>query len=139
MRSLLVCSIMTIGLSWAQHSMAAEKAAAEVGPRCETLDKLRAELSPKGARFTTLNSGQFHFLAGVYVAIPPVSGMPPADAALLVQIKKKNLVVWMKGTPSCASTEQPMQIGDAMVKVLRGINPGSGETSDADDSLDLHL
>jgi hypothetical protein len=97
---------------------------------CETLGELRAAL--KGAKFTTLNAGQFHLVEGAYIAVPPPSGLPPADGAVLVQIKDKSLVVWMSG--NCASKENPMPISDRVVQALRTISPTSGEIAEPDDS-----
>src|ERR1700749_5332326 len=129
MRSFLVA---VISLAIGGPAFAAERAPSQ---ECVTLDKLKAAI--KGAKFTPLNVGQFHFIEGVYAGVPPLSGLPAADGAVLVQFKGKSMVVWMKGTPGCASNE-PLAIPEPFVAVIKSINPGRGETSDgySDDSKD---
>jgi len=99
---------------------------------CETVAELKTAL--KGAKFTALNAGQFHLLEGAYIAVPPPSGLPSADGAVLVQIKDKSLVIWMSG--NCASKENPMPVSDRVVAALRTISPANGEIAEPDDSKD---
>ena len=82
-------------------ALAAASAPAIPAPHCETIDAMKA--SVKGAKFTALSQGQFHFMAGVYVASPitPPGGMPPGDGALLIEIKDKAAVVWTRGKQAC--------------------------------------
>jgi hypothetical protein len=58
-------------------ALAAGSAPAIPAPHCETIDAMKA--SVKGAKFTALSQGQFHFMAGVYVASP----MTRQEACLL--------------------------------------------------------
>ena len=77
-------------------------------PHCETIDAMKASL--KDAKFTALSPGQFHFMAGVYVASPitPPGGLPPGDGALLIEMKNKAALVWTRGkqaaSPKSSST-----------------------------------
>ncbi len=108
---------------------------------CVNIDKLKADI--KGAKFTQLNPGQFHYMEGVFSGTAPVGPPPNADAAWLVQMKKKNFVIWMAGSPSCVIRSNPVTpIPEQMVGVIRSINPSPGETTAdgwSDDSKDLHL
>lgn len=153
MRNMIACSILAVGLAWAQHSIAAERMPPLIIPNepsqipdgqpvplhpCATMESMKAAF--KGAKFTQLNAGQLHYMQGVYSGTPPVGPPPPADSAFLVQTKKKSMVVWMKGTPGCLFGA-PMQIPEPMAAMVKGINPGKGEIADpySDDSQDLHL
>ena len=82
-------------------ALAAERAQAIPAPHCETIQSIEA--STKEAKFTALTPGQFHFMAGVYVASPitPPGGMPPGDGALLIEIKNKAALVWTRGKQAC--------------------------------------
>jgi hypothetical protein len=99
---------------------------------CETVEILRAET--KGAKVTLLNAGQFHFMQGAYSATPPLSPPPPADSAVLVQVKGKNFIAWMKGAPACLTSIPPMPVDEKFVAIVRAINPGHGETIEPADS-----
>lgn len=130
--------IAVVSLAVGGPAFAAEKVTASPSHECETIAKMKVDL-PKGAKFTPLNIGQYHFAAGVYVGTPPASPPPLADNALLVQMKGGNLIVWMKA--ECAAETRPTQVSDKLVALIRAINPVAGESSDAysDDSKDLHL
>jgi hypothetical protein len=114
-------------------------------PHCETIDAMKASL--KDAKFTSLSPGQFHFMAGVYVASPitPPGGMPPGDGALLVEIKNKAALVWTRGKKACITevvidSEQhlaayvPLPIDPKLLALLRSIKTGVDETVSPDDS-----
>jgi len=120
---------LAVSLAFGGPAFAAERAAAPA-PHCETIGILKTAL--KGAKFTPLNAGQFHLMEGAYIAVPPPSGLPSADGAVLVQIKDKSLVIWMNG--ACASKENPMPISDRVVQALRTISPSVGEIAEPDDS-----
>src|SRR6185503_5972280 len=120
---------LAVSLALGGSAFAAERAAAPA-THCETIGILKTAL--KGAKFTPLNAGQFHLLEGAYIAVPPPSGLPSADGAVLVQIKDKSLVIWMSG--NCASKENPMPISDRVVAALRTISPSVGEIAEPDDS-----
>lgn len=97
---------------------------------CVTLDKLKTNL--KGAKFTALNAGQFHVMEGAYIVLPPLTGFPAADGAMLAQIKDKSFIVWLSG--KCLSTDGPMPITGRIVQSLKTISPAVGEIADPDDS-----
>ena len=126
-----------LALGGAAHAAKSTQAA----PHCDTIASLKAAPELKGAKFTPLNIGQFHFIQGVFVATPPLSQPPAADNAVLVQIKGKSLILWMKA--ECAATNvPPMPIPEPLVGIIRSINPVAGEASDdgwSDDSKDVHL
>lgn len=114
-------------------------------PHCQTIEKLKNEA--KGAKFTALTPGQFHFMAGVYVASPvtPPGGMPPGDGALLVEMPGHAGIVWTRGAQACitiivldierhAGAYVPLPVDTKLLAILRAINTGVGETSSPDDS-----
>ena len=114
-------------------------------PHCETIDAMKASL--KDAKFTALSPGQFHFMAGVYVASPitPPGGMPPGDGALLIEMKNKAALVWTRGKQACITeividSEQhlaayvPLPIDAKLLALLRSIKTGVDETVSPDDS-----
>lgn len=104
--------------------------------QCMTLSKIKA--SVKNATFTPLNIGQFNFALGVYDAVPPRGPLPAADNAVLLHVRGKTAIIWMKA--ECASVTPPTGISEALATDIRMIHPTAGETSDApDDSQDLHL
>jgi hypothetical protein len=124
---------------------AVERAPAIPAPHCETIDAMKA--SVKGAKFTVLSQGQFHFMAGVYFASPitPPDGLPPGDGALLIEIKDKAAVVWTHGKQACITeivinSEQhlaayvPLPIDAKLLALLRSIKTGVDETVNPDDS-----
>jgi hypothetical protein len=126
-------------------ALAAERAQAIPAPHCETIDAIKA--STKEAKFTALSPGQFHFMAGVYVASPitPPGGMPPGDGALLIEIKDKAALVWTRGKQACITqividTERhlaayvPLPVDAKLLSILRSIKTGADETVDPDDS-----
>lgn len=103
---------------------------------CQKIATLKTKI--KGATFTPLNIGQFNFALGVYDAVPPRSPLPAADNAVMVRVKGKSVIVWMKA--ECASVTPPTPISEQLATDIRMIHPTAGETSDAsDDSHDLHL
>jgi hypothetical protein len=126
-------------------ALAALSAPAIPAPHCETIDAMKA--SVKGARFTVLSQGQFHFMAGVYVASPISSpgGMPPGDGALLIEIKDKAAVVWTRGKQACITqvvidaehhlaAYVPLPINAELLSILRSVKTSADETADPDDS-----
>jgi hypothetical protein len=125
--------------------LAAERTRAAPAPHCETIDAMKA--SVKGAKFTVLSQGQFHFMAGVYVASPitPPGGMPPGDGALLVEIKDKAAVVWTRGKQACITqividaehhlaAYVPLPINAELLSILQSVKTAADETADPDDS-----
>jgi hypothetical protein len=126
-------------------AMAAERAQAIPAPHCETIDAMKA--STKEAKFTPLSPGQFHFMAGVYVASPitPPGGMPPGDGALLIEIKDKAGLVWTRGKQACITqividaehhiaAYVPLPVDAKLLAILRSIKTGADEPVEPDDS-----
>lgn len=133
MKTIALC-IAAVSLAVGGPSYAAERA--PDAPACMTLSKIKA--SVKNATFTPLNIGQFNFVLGVYDAVPPRGPLPAADNAILMHVKGKTAIIWMKA--ECASVTPPTGISEALATDIRMIRPTAGETSDApDDSEDLHL
>lgn len=112
-------------------ALAAERAPS-VPAHCRTIAELKSTL--KDAQFAALDAGQFHFMQGVYLATPPVTGMPAADGAFLVWGKAGSIIIWMQG--KCVSTTQPTVVGRMLIDTLRGISSGAGEKDSKDE---LHL
>lgn len=97
---------------------------------CKTVDALKASL--KDTKLVTLSPGRFHFVEGLFAGLPPI-GLPNADGALLASGKGSDAVVWMRG--KCVATDvQIFPLPKPFVAMLRAINPGVGETIDANDS-----
>lgn len=121
-------------------------------PKCEPLAQMKAE--GKDAKFTVLTPGQFHFLAGIYVASPitPPGGLPPGDGALLMEIGGHASVIWTRGdkqaciTPIVFDQEHhaaylPMPVTSEMLALLKTIKTGKDETvlTGKSDPDELHL
>jgi hypothetical protein len=126
-------------------ALAAGRAPAIPAPHCETIDAMKA--SVKDAKFTVLTPGQFHFMAGVYVASPitPPGGMPPGDGALLIQLKDTAAIVWTRGKQACITeividvdhhiaAYVPLPVDAKLLSILRSIKTGADETVYPDDS-----
>jgi hypothetical protein len=125
--------------------LSADRPAGIPAPHCETIDAMKASL--KDAKFSALSPGQFHFMAGVYVASPitPPGGMPPGDGALLIEMKNKAALVWTRGKQACITeividSEQhlaayvPLPIDPKLLALLRSVKTGADETLSPDDS-----
>lgn len=126
-------------------ALATERAQALSAPRCEAIDAMKASF--KGAKFTPLSPGQFHFIAGVYVASPitPPGGMPPGDGALLIEIKDKAAVIWTRGKQACITqividadnhlaAYIPLPLNASLLSMLRSVKTGADEKVAPDDS-----
>jgi hypothetical protein len=92
-------------------------------PACKTIAAVKALLA-NGAHFTPVTPGQFHFLQGLYVALPDTPpGLPPGNGALLVQRdgEPASLLLWTRGNLACA----PLGLPATVVKMLRNIKSGA--------------
>jgi hypothetical protein len=137
-------SALVAAFAWGESAaLAAERAVPP--PRCETIDAMKASF--KDAKFTPLSPGQFHFMAGVYVASPvtPPGGMPPGDGALLIEVKDKAAVVWTRGKQACVTeivvdaerhlaSYLPLPLNAGLLAMLRSVKTGADETLPPDDS-----
>lgn len=114
-------------------------------PRCEAIDAMKTGV--KGAKFTVLTPGQFHFMAGVYVASPltPPGGMPPGDGAILIETNNKAAIIWTRGKQACitqividaehhVAAYMPLPVGGELLSILRQVKTGADETFAPDDS-----
>ena len=145
MRKVSALAFVAVLALGGEAALAADRAQAVPAPHCETIDAMKA--SVKGARLTVLSQGQFHFMAGVYVASPitPPGGMPPGDGALLIEIKDKAAVVWTHGKQACITqvvidaehhlaAYVPLPINAELLSILRSVKTSADETADPDDS-----
>lgn len=126
--------IAAVSLAVGGSAFAAERGDGTPPPACMTIAQMKAVPQLKGAKFTPLNIAQYHLMLGAYAATPPIGLPADTDNAILVQLKKRSMVVWMKA--ECASKTPAMPIGEQFVGILGTIKPVAGESSDADDSKD---
>ena len=122
---------LVAALAYGDSALAAERDPTPQAPatRCDTLAHVTSGF--KGAKFTTLNAGQFHVIAGAWMQTPPVVGLPDADGAVLMQMGKKSVVLFTKGGLICLSEQLgPMPIGDKVLAALKSVNPMAGEKID---------
>jgi len=111
-------------------TLLASRAFAGDGPRCVSLEKAQ-KAAGKDTTITALTPAQFHFLQGMYVAMPTTpEGLPPGDGALILTRDKggEGLILWTRGPLAC----KPMPIGHAakLMKILADVKAGA--TSDGD-------
>jgi hypothetical protein len=95
------------------------------GPHCMSLQKAQ-KAAGKDTTITALTSAQFHFLQGMYVALPSTpEGLPPGDGALILTRDKgeQGLILWTRGVLAC----DPLPIGHAakLMKILADVKAGS--------------
>jgi hypothetical protein len=83
---------------------------------CSSLPKIKSELKD-GVTMTPLTPGQFNFLRGFYMGVPPtLQGTLPGTGAFLFEHKgdKGGVIVWTLGSLACQPTPVPPQFIDAM-------------------------
>ena len=76
---------------------------------CSSLAKLKAGLKD-GVTMTALTPGQFNFLRGFYMGVPPtLRGTIPGTGAILFEHKgdKGGMIVWTLGSLVCQPTPVP--------------------------------
>jgi hypothetical protein len=115
-------SRIALGLTLFAFSVPALAAPAEK-PICKTIAKAKA-LFAEHTRFTPVTPGQFHFLQGLYVALPNTpEGFPPGDGALLVQRDgdEGGVILWTRGSLACS----PIGLPPKVIKMLAKINTGT--------------
>ena len=105
----------------------AVKAMAGDGPHCMSLAKAQ-KTAGKDTTIIALTSAQFHFLQGMYVALPTTpEGLPPGDGALLLTRDKgeAGLILWTRGTLAC----DPLPVDDTkkLLKVLADVKVHGGD------------
>ena len=125
-------------------------------PHCEDFAKLKASLAKSadtaGAKFTELTPGQYHFVAGIYMASPITpSGGPPGEGAQLLTMSGHSGVLWTHGKQICMSliatgekdengrpvvAYMPLPLSPDLLKMLESVKTGSGEVLSSDKSKD---
>lgn len=104
--------------------------AEESRPRCMSLAKAQ-KAAGKQTTITALNAAQFHFLQGMYVALPTTpEGLPPGDGALILTRDKgeEGLILWTRGPLAC----DPLPIAHAakLMKILADVKAGAASDGD---------
>jgi hypothetical protein len=125
LRTLAIALAASLVFGGAAH--AAEERGAHV--QCKAFAKIKAEFDAQ-THAVPLTSGQFHFIAGVYVGSPSTpDGMPPGDGAILVTHDgaKDGIVIWTRGPLACA----PIPVNEKLIKLLASVRTGDGEDGDS--------
>jgi hypothetical protein len=116
-------SHIAFGLALFASSVPAMAANKAVPPICNTLAKTKALLGAHTS-FSPVTPSQFHFLQGLYVALPNTpAGFPPGNGALLVQRdgEEGGMILWTRGPLVCS----PLGLSPTVVKMLEKINSGT--------------
>jgi hypothetical protein len=123
MRSFIIALSLFLASGAAAHS--ANRLA------CTSLEKAQ-KAAGKETTVTALTPAQFHFLQGMYVAMPTTpEGLPPGDGALILTRDKSDegIIIWTRGILAC----EPLPVGhmDKLLKILAEVK--AGEVADGDD------
>jgi hypothetical protein len=105
----------------------AVQAKAGEAPHCMSLAKAQ-KAAGKDTAITALTSEQFHFLQGMYVALPTTpEGLPPGDGALLLTRDKgeAGLILWTRGMLACDPL--PVDGTRKLLKVLADVKAHGGD------------
>jgi hypothetical protein len=99
-------------------------------PACTSLKKAQ-KAAGKDTTIIALTPAQFHFLQGMYVAMPTTpEGLPPGDGALILTRDKSDdgMIIWTRGFLAC----QPLPVGhmDKLLKILGEVKAGAGADGD---------
>jgi hypothetical protein len=95
---------------------------------CSSLAKVRSELKD-GVTMTGLTPGQFNFLRGFYMGVPPtLQGKIPGTGAVLFEHKgdKGGVIVWTLGSLACHPTPVPPEFNAAMKSSATGTLDADG-------------
>ena len=92
---------------------------------CSDAAALKTKIEKHGLSWTMLTDEQRLFAAGLYVATPPVSGLPFGDKAVLVQSDEHDagLIYFIDGALAC----MPFAVTSQVAKLL--IDVGSGKVN----------
>ena len=118
------CLVAQTFLSSAERALAASDAG-----DCTPIAKIAKSLKD-GVTVTALTPGQFNFLRGFYMGLPPtLQGKPPGTGAVLVQQKgsKAAMLLWTRGTLYCHATAVPPEFIDALKATKTGSLDGEGD------------
>ncbi len=80
---------------------------------------------------TKLTPQQFQFVRALYIAIPPISELPPGDSAVIATADGRSMIALVSGAEACARFLAP----DFVLSMLTQV--GKGETEAAGDPIDL--
>jgi len=95
------------------------------GPHCMSLEKAQKTLG-KDTAVVALSPAQFHFLQGMYVALPTTpDGLPPGDGALLLTKDKadEGVILWTRGVLACEPT--PIRQTGKLMRMLADVKAGA--------------
>ena len=127
-------AIVVAALAMGGPALAAGHERADLSTKCEPIATLKEQ--NKDTRFIALTPGQYHFIQGYFVAIPPMSGPPPGDGALLVENEGHGAVVWTRGKDACLTkfgvdaehvAYMPMPLPKEVLALLKVVKTGKGE------------
>jgi hypothetical protein len=99
-------------------------------PHCMSLAKAQKEAG-KGTTVMALSPAQFHFMQGMYVALPTTpEGLPPGDGALILTRDKgeQGLILWTRGVLACDPT--PIGHPAELMKILADVKAGAASEGD---------
>lgn len=125
MRSLLVCSILTVGLAWAQHSIAApvaKHAAKPVAPAsCErSLDDFLHKLAANSKHMAvspTLTSAQYSFVQGEIKEHSKDHKAADGDGAIVIDSDGRFFLAATLGANVCTIVQLPAELVAAIVAI----------------------
>jgi hypothetical protein len=105
----------------------AEARSADNKPVCTTLERVQ-KAAGKDTTVAALTPAEFHFLQGMYVALPTTpDGLPPGDGAVILSRDKADsgLVLWTRGPIVCA----PMPVSHIakLKQLLAGVKSGAAD------------
>ena len=111
-------------------ALAAPARAQDHHPRCTTLAKVQ-KAAGKGTSVLPMNRAQFHFLQGLYVALPTTpDGLPPGDGALIIKSDDDDsgVIVWTRGPLACDPIALPK--AGKLLAYLAEVKAGAGDDGD---------
>ena len=110
-------------LLFASHAFAAE------GGDCTPIAKVKKELKD-GVTLAELTPGQFNFLRGFFMGLPPtLKGKLPGSGAVLLQKAGEpgGMLLWTRGTLYCHAAAVPPEFVDALHATKTGALDGEGD------------
>lgn len=114
--------MLKVALALSALVVAVPALAEENAPHCAALEKVQ-QSAGKDTTVSALTDAQFHFLQGVYVALPfTPAGLPPGDGALLLTKDKggDGLIIWTRGQLACDPLPAPEKIQKLLAEIKAG-------------------
>ncbi|MBV8473326.1 MAG: hypothetical protein JO107_10530 [Hyphomicrobiales bacterium] len=114
--------MLKIALTLSALVVAAPAIAQEKGPNCTALEKVQ-QAAGKDTTVSPLTDAQFHFLQGLYAALPfTPAGLPPGDGALLLTKDKggAGLIIWTRGPLACDPLPAPEEVQKLLAEIKAG-------------------